>query len=265
MPRLRIACPVCVCWLVVLGASASSPAQTSRPAAAEPLPAPIAHLRDAIRGMRPIQVRAAIKARFGDPTRDAGSGLWIPQWDVAGGTLTCHPLRGPTFTTRAGIAHWLLETNNPARDTILTQYEMSTRPDPKHGNRFWIGDVYLDKDLNYRFVDGGQFLRERGDQSRNFFIAHPAGRVEIHWSAGIKDDTPLESAADGTIAHLVFRSATDASTLNCLVASSRAERSLDLQPERGEWSFRFDATWAQFWPVPAADDAEMGKLTSTPP
>lgn len=252
--------------LIVAGASvALSLGQTTRPAVGA-LPAPIERLRMEIRGLRPIQVRAAIKARFGEPTGDAGSGLWIPQWDVAGGTLICHPLRGPTFTTRAGVVHWLLQTRNPARDTILTQYEMTTPPDPaNHGTQFWIGDVYLDKDLNYRFVDGGSNLRDRGDQSQNLFINHPVGRVEIQWSAGMKDDTLLESAAEGTIAHLVFRSKAGAAALTCVLNSSRAQRSLELAPERRKWSFRLVGGWKNYWPIPPADDAEMEKLTSTPP
>lgn len=38
-----------------------------------------------IRGMEPDAIRNLIVHRFGPPSRDVGSGLPIPQWDVAGG------------------------------------------------------------------------------------------------------------------------------------------------------------------------------------
>jgi hypothetical protein len=253
--------------VLVLAASmaAIGLAQSSQPAA-EPLPPQIARLRNEIRGLRPIRVRKLIKSRFGEPTRDLGSGIWIPQWDIAGGKLTFHPLRGPTFTTRSGAVHWLLKTKNPARQTIRCQYEMATRPDPaNHGTRFWIGDVYVDKDLNYRFVDGRSNLRERGDQSRNFLMQNPTGRVEVEWAKGINDDTPLESAGDGVIAHLVFHAAKDRASFRCRLTSSAAERSLDLAPEQADQSYQFDGGWKVFWPTPPANDAETGKLLSTPP
>lgn len=240
-------------------------AQTSRPAA-ETLPTAIAQLQTDIRGLRPIQVREAIKKRFGQPSREIGSGIRIPQWDVAGGKLTFHPLRGPTFTTPSGEDHWLLRTTNPARETILSQYEMFRSPDPA-GRRpqYWIGDIYLKNDLTYRYEDGGMNLHDRGDQSHNFFILHSIGQVEVEWSKGIKDDTPLESAGDGTIAQLVFHAAVGSASLRCRVVSRTSDRRLQMLPEGGNASFSLVGGWKNFWPVPPADDAEIETLMTMPP
>lgn len=240
-------------------------AQTTRPAT-EPLPAPIEQLRKEIVGLRPIEVRQAIKRQFGQPSSDAGSGIMIPQWKIGGGTLTFHPLRGPIFTTPAGDVHWLLQTRNPARLTVFCQYEMVTPSDPSDRRpRYWIGDVYLASDLTYRFVDGGTNLHDRGDQSRNFFIRHPRGHFEVQWTDGIKDDTPLESIGDREIAHMVFHAEPSSASFRCRLASSAADRSLSLLSAEGAVSFQLTRGWRNFWPVPPADDAELERLRSAPP
>src|SRR5947208_659011 len=76
------------------------PMRTTAPASE--LPREVEEFRGKVARMNADQVLAAATARFGRPSRDAGSGVSIPQWDIAGGVLTVHSSAGPTFRSAGG-------------------------------------------------------------------------------------------------------------------------------------------------------------------
>jgi len=211
------------------------------------LPGRIEQLRVQIQRMNFKQICAAITAQFGPETRDVGSGLYIPQWDVAGGKLTCHQFNGPTFKDRAGHITWLLQTRNPTQATILRDYEMTTLPDPKYrGLMFVIGELHIAPDMTYRFVDDDSSTSLIGDQSTNYFIACPTGRIEIEWVPGVGNNSLLETLGDGTIANLTFHPATGTSSWRCAVFSSSSSRRLELRATKV--NFELSTSWLKFWP-----------------
>jgi hypothetical protein len=88
----------------------------------------IESLTQEVQGKGPEEVRALIVRRFGPPAREVGSGLQIEQWDVDGGTLTFHPLQGPSFN-KSGVLTRLIRTTNPAALCLFGSYEMDTEPE----------------------------------------------------------------------------------------------------------------------------------------
>jgi len=251
----KLAFSITLCFIPILLAMLSCPcrAATTEPTTApsEPLPAAVAQFRDKIAAMNATQVLAEAVAEFGRPARDAGSGLRIPQWDVAGGTLTVHPGNGPTFRTAAGRIAWLMPTSNPAGENVLQDFEMTTLPDPaNHNTTFWIGNVHLTKDGTYHFTDSGSNLSQRGDQSGNFFIQHPDGRVEIVWPAQIDGNSRLEDLGDRQIARMHFVAGDGKNDFECAVTSSTQHRRLSISAA----SFEMERGWLHWWPR-----AEAGK------
>jgi hypothetical protein len=243
--RILLVAAIGLFWL-------SSSAADSRTAnAGEPdtqLPASVSRFRDQVKDLGPKQVLAAAIAQFGKPTRDLGSGLSIPQWDVAGGTLTVHPGRGPTFQRTRGPVVWLIPTANRAGDQIAQGFEMYSPPDPaNHGNQFWIGNVHVSPGMKYEYVDSGSNLQERGNQSRNFFILHPAGRAKIAWSKGVDAGTLLETAGDGEICRVTFTENGGEAAFEAAIVSSAQERQLTIAGP----TFVMSAGWLHFWPDPA--------------
>src|SRR5882724_965689 len=94
----------------------------------------------------PEQVYAAAIARFGRPTRVIGTGIYLPQWDVAGGTLTAFPDRVPRFETESRQTVWLNETENRADESLFFKFGLWTPPSVS-------GTLHIARDLTYRFVD----------------------------------------------------------------------------------------------------------------
>jgi hypothetical protein len=230
-----VLCPACQ-------SGTPPPAPTS---AGAPLPAAIERFQGKVASMNAQAVPAQAIAEFGRPSRDIGSGLSIPQWDVAGGVLTVHPLTGPTFQTADGHRLWLMPTSNPAQDNLLQNFEMTTPPDPKnHGDRFWFGNVRITTDGEYRYTDSGTNLGDRGDQSNNFFIKHPEGRVQIDYAAGVAAHSRLEEVGERQIASLRFIPRDGGPPFECKVASSARSRSLSIAAS----SFELTARWLNYWP-----------------
>jgi hypothetical protein len=214
-----------------------------RTSPASDLPAPVEQFKAQIADMDAHQVLEAAVAQFGKASRNVGSGLSIPQWDIAGGVLTVHPLVGPTFR-KAGRTTWLIPTSNPAQENLLQDFEMTTLPDPKnHGTQFWIGTVRITREGTYRFVDGGSNHRDRGDQSSNFFMTHTEGRVEIVWDHGVHAQSHLESLGQRQIARLRFTSKDGDARLECGVSSSAESRRLSIIAS----SFEMNAGWLHYW------------------
>src|SRR5580704_17902674 len=74
------------------------------------LPPAIVALKPRLQGKTPKEVLAIVTKELGPPTRTFGSGVRIPVWDIAGGTLTANP---PIFTFHE-LNYWLIDTNNLA-------------------------------------------------------------------------------------------------------------------------------------------------------
>lgn len=209
------------------------------------LPPGVGKFQTSIAAMNANEVLAAATAEFGQPSRDIGSGLSIPQWDIADGVLTIHPLTGPTFRKADGRVVWLMPTTNPVRDNLLQGFKMTTRPDPQnHGTRFWIGNVQITTHGAYRYTDSGSNLRDRGDQSGNFFVKHPEGRVDIIYPVGVDTHSRLEVLGERRIASLRFIPSDGSSAFECSVASSAQARRLSIIGA----SFEMEAGWLNFWP-----------------
>ena len=145
--------------------------------------------------MTPERVRAAIISRLGPPQRNVGSGLRIEQWDIAGGALTFHPYRGPTFSDpKTKKTLYLLPTANPVQVNLLQTYDMTTLPDPtNHRTRFWIGTLKIGTDQTYQFVESFQHIHEPRLHTETFFLRHPMGKVAIRYANSISSGTLLET------------------------------------------------------------------------
>ncbi len=231
--------------MILLFGSGASAAPTSSPAIEPPLPQRIADFRLAIQHMDDKQVLAEATKRFGPSDHDPGSGVSMPCWDIDGGTLMCHPLSGPTFTTAGGKFVWLLWTKNPVRSNIVGYYEATTLPDPKnHGNCKWIGGLDLHDGGTYAWRDAKNGL-DAGDQSRNFFMLHTRGTVNIELSPGVSEETLLEDFGVGTVSHLNFKADTG-ETFRCGLMSHGNARLLTL-----EWPDKpceLHRGWKKQWP-----------------
>ena len=137
----------------------------------------IADLKSQIKGKAPREVASIIVQRFGPPNRDVGSGLTILDWDVVGGDLRLTVQGGPPiFRISDGKKLWLVETENPAGDNIVSEFEMSTLPDPKnHGSRSWLGDLTLRANRKYEYT-----RPEYDSVPNNFFSDNPARNLHRH-------------------------------------------------------------------------------------
>ena len=174
------------------------------------LPVPIATLKAKIQGKKPDEVLAIIRAQFGREARSIGSGLIIPQWDVAGGLLTFHPFRGPSFNQAGATDRWsfggglmLIDTHNEVGHNIPGNYQMSTLPN-NYRNVFWIGEVILQVDGRYRFERMSPLASYTKDAS-NFFITHPSGLYTILYPKTVQESSSMENLPDkSAIATLEF-------------------------------------------------------------
>src|SRR5262249_8881548 len=98
-------------------------------------------------------------------------------------------------------------------------------------------------DETYRFVDSGTNLRDRGDQSRNFFMNHPEGRLEIAWDQGVDAQSQLETFGQRQIARRRFTSTASKEVRECnLISSAESRRLCIVAP-----SFEMDAGWLHHW------------------
>lgn len=193
------------------------------------------------------QAADAARSRFGRPQRTHGSGVSYLEWDVAGGTLTVCEQQGiPTFRTAAGRVVRLIDTTSPAADSLFQRLEMTTPPDPdNHGTRFYFGTVEFRGNGTYQFNDSGTNVNDRGTQSGNFFVRHPAGRVAVAWSPGVTPRTPLDGRGDGEVARLTLTAADDpAATTVYAVVSLAARRRLEISGP----TFRLGTVWAEHRP-----------------
>lgn len=215
--------------------------------AAAALPADIERLKQDIAGKSPGEVLKIITDRFGEQSRDVGSGVRIPEWDIAGGTLTYHPHTG-VFWAAKGDVQPLVTTHNPAGETIFRGYEMVTLPHKKfNGTRFWLGNVTFAPDGTYAFTDSESNKGQREDQGENYFLLHPAGKYESKYAPGVTAETLLETLPPGaTVAHLTLTSADGKTTAGFVLKNNPANMAVEFAG-KDAGMFHLRTHWANYW------------------
>lgn len=171
------------------------------------LPASVQKLAHALVRSQPKERSAICHRILGKPTRDAGSGLTIWQWDFPEGTLSVTEQfpDSPLFRLKSGRLIYLIPTNTPVAKSLQAEHEMFA-PMPKYkGMSAFIGVLDLALEGTYTFTDSGTNLEHRAGQKRNFFMKHPTGRYTVTYAKGIGPKTTLESlAAKAVVAKLTF-------------------------------------------------------------
>lgn len=209
------------------------------------LPIQIANLKARIQGKNPDEVLAIIQAQFGRETRSIGSGLYIPQWDVAGGLLTFHPFRGPSFNSAPatdrqpygeGPNVMLIDTHNEVGHSIPGNYQMYTLPN-NYRTIYVIGEVELQVDGRYRFKAVTGMLASYVKDASNFFTAHPAGTYRITYPTAVQESSTMENLPDkSAIATLEFiadaAANPDGETLLLDLQIDTSERTLFFTPRK---------------------------------
>ncbi|RBP45699.1 hypothetical protein DES53_10281 [Roseimicrobium gellanilyticum] len=239
-------------WTLILLAFASSRVIAQAPDVAE-TPKAIQELAASTHGKKWAEVRSMMLEKFGEPSRVIGSGFRIEKWDLPEGTLTFHPMSGPSFLdTKSRKLYRLYQTETPAGESLLSSYEMTTLPDPKsYGNSFWLGNIKFGTGSEYQFTPQKQHLRYLPQD--NFFHQFPEGTVQVRYVESVKASTLLETVAEAaTIAHLEFTSEDGRAKASYAIQCSERSRTLTWVSEKrddGEvkpmpfkmvtrWSFR---------------------------
>jgi hypothetical protein len=202
-------------------------------------PTSIQMLAKEIQGKKEDEVSAAIVKRFGPASRNIGSGIISPQWDVESGVLD-YRSGLVSFRANGGKVVWLTATINKALLALAADtFEMYTPPQPQ--TKYWLGNLRLKQGSTYEFVDSGQSLDHRAGQTQNFFIKNPNGRFEIHFAPGCTGDTVLEGLTDGTfLCSLTFVSANGGPQIAYDVIVYTSERRLAFSTKRRPLVFLMD-------------------------
>lgn len=205
------------------------------------LPASVQKLGEEIRDKKGDEVSTAIAKRFGPPARDVGSGVSIQQWDVESGVLT-YSLGLVSFLAK-GRKVWLTQTVNKALPTITADtFEKYTLPEPQI--RYWIGNLSLRPDSGFKFVDSGESLDHRANQSQNFFMEHPAGRFAVRYAAGCSADTVLERLPEATlVCSLTFFPADGSPEASYDIIAYPSERRLAFSAKKRQLMFLMEKGW----------------------
>ena len=168
------------CLALVLISADGGPAQ-------EKLPPSIERLRSDVRGKAPGEVHALLLQRFGKPSRELGSGLRLPEWDVEGGVLSYSPLAGVFFD---GVQ--LIETHNRVAENLKGTWEVTSLPDPKAGGtRTWIGTIELSPNGTYRttLAPSGRWF----GTGFELFDKYPSGTYSVTYAPGVRGELLLET------------------------------------------------------------------------
>ena len=168
-------------------------------------PEEIRALARELQGKEPDEMRETIIRRVGNRGRDVGFGLCIEQWDLAGGTLTLHPITGPVFE-RDGMSYRLMQTRDPAGKCLLGSYEIATLPRPgTHGSCFWFGNMTLSPDGRYHYRDQWTVPKRTLRSRRQPLHGLPRRDVQSRIRPRCDRGDALEDLADGTrIATITF-------------------------------------------------------------
>jgi len=205
------------------------------------LPMSVQKLAEEIRDKRDDEVSTAITHRFGAPARDVGSGVSIQQWDVESGVLT-YSLGLVSFRVKSRKV-WLTQTLTRALPTLAADtFEMYTRPEPQL--KYWIGNLSLKENWAYKFVDCGESLDHRTNQSENFFMKHPAGRFVVQFAAGCSADTVIEHLPDATLlCSLTFFPADGSPQASYDIIAYPSERRLAFSTKKRQVRFLMEKGW----------------------
>ncbi len=184
-------------------ASATQQATTSANSSASiqyAIPEVIVKLRAEIRGKKPSEVASIIVQKFGPPNRDVGSGRALLQWDIGHDRLTLDANGGPPFFTSSdGASVRLIDTENTAGDNIISNFGMTTLPDPaNHGTRFSLGSLSLKADGEYEYAADKFMSREQLRVAPNFFFDHPRGKYSVAYPVGVTAQSLLENLPDNS-------------------------------------------------------------------
>jgi hypothetical protein len=202
-------------------------------------------LKVEIQGKQPDEVRALIGRRFGPPTHTFGSGFLIEAWDVNGGLLVFHPADGPSFQN-GGKRVWLMRTNNPAGLCLYGKYEMATKPESPSGTIYPIGYLYVAWDSSYKFRVERATSEPWKGPANDFFLLHPAGRVEVKYAFGVTAETRLEDLPDGSlVATVTFAAASGRSSKDYRIIANRTDRMLRFADDATP--FKMEKGWLNYW------------------
>ena len=231
------------------GAQAAQEPRRDKPFKATRLPEPIAALQKALEGKTPDDALRIAIERFGAPTRDTGSGLQIPQWDVAGGVLTVHPLTGPTFFSESLKLVRLIRTHNPLGRNLVGSWEVTTLPDPdNHGTSNWIGVIELRADGAYSYRPADELMPQNRPA---FFAGHPTGIYVVKLQPPLAPDSLLEELeADLVVAAVEFSAAPErgkpAAKVSVRIRARTSSRDLAFEAEQ-PLGYRSTKSWSEFW------------------
>jgi hypothetical protein len=242
-----------ICTVIILVAASNSVGQPTANVVevlgdSSPLPPSVQHVKSLIQGKEREEVRKIIIQQLGPANRDVGSGIHIWQWDVAGGVLTFNQTAGPTFEAKGQSKIHLIATHNPIKENLVGSYELFTlaTDDPKFTS-CWLGDLEIETNLSYSYVDSRQFPAKSARQTNNFFYLHPVGSVEIQYPRGVTDQFLLEAMPTGTVvAWLHFRSGAGDAHATFSITSHEPSRRLEFGSSL-PISFKMEKGWKELW------------------
>jgi hypothetical protein len=142
-----------------------------------------------------------------------------------------------------GETVWSTRAINKALPTLTTgTIEMYTPPQPQM--KYWIGNLNLNLESAFKFVDSGQSMDHRVGQSRNFFMKHPAGRFKIQFATGCSGDTVLEHLSDATfLCTVIFFPADGSPQTTYDIVAYPSERRLSFSTKKRPPVFLMDKRW----------------------
>lgn len=210
----------------------------------------IEELRSELSGIKnPQEVLDIMEKVLGDPDRDIGSGLYVPQWELSDGTVvTFHPIEGPSFKDQDNNTAWLLETENKAHKNILGEYDVYTGADYRYAGIYLIGSLNLDSDGTYEFVEHDVTivpLELMDKQKDNFFMNNPNGSYTLDYQDGFTGDTLLEEVEDhSTLVQVDFVANDSQETEVFLIRVNKVQRNLYFHSTVSEIElFRVEKRW----------------------
>jgi hypothetical protein len=200
-------------------------------------------LTEQMQGKQRDEAFALIVDYFGQPTRNIGSGLSIPQWDICGGVLTFHPLSGPRFTID-DTTKWLIRTANSVVACVFGHYDMSTLAD-NWRTTYSLGSISLSAEGHYTYTASFPQSPPRTGQGQNFFIRHPQGSAAVVYAPDITSQTLLENLPDWTVIANVTFVASNGDTQTYFVIVDSDKRRLLLESAE-PILFRLSKGWVNF-------------------
>lgn len=214
------------CFLFIIVILLLSPA-SAEPYSPPALPPKVAAIKAEIQRKKPEEIRAIIVKYLGEHTRNMGSGINYEVWDTQGGRLVLAEGGDfPTFDNEQGVRIYLIDTTNLVGENLFGRYEMLSKPLPS-GYNDWLGELWLYKNLKYKFVDSKRYHVPRAKKYDIFFLEYPEGKIEVHYAPGISAKTRLEEVKKGTVAKITFISGDDKHAASFDITTDPQQRDLN--------------------------------------